>query len=151
MLGEKNSEEKREFDPASILLIVKPGFTDADLVHEISNFLSKRNVTLNLVDGEYLLPYAFLEDLYEEHKGKHFYEDHMNYMKSGPCRIGTVTVTHHPGLEPTSVMDELVRSKTTPSIRLLYARSVRENVVHCSDSPESRVRELKLARSYRLI
>lgn len=151
MTEEKNSEEKREFDPASILLIVKPGFIDIDMVHNISYFLFQRGVILDLVDGEQLLPHAFLEDLYEEHKGKHFYEDHMKYMKSGPCRIGTVTVTHHPGLEPTSVMDELVRSKTTPSIRLLYARSVRENVVHCSDSPDSRIRELKLARSYGLL
>lgn len=148
---EENKEKTR---PAEILVIIKPGFTDRKTVDDITDFFYQRGVQLVLIGEEKPLPLAFLEELYQEHREKSFYQGHMEYMMSGPCLVGVATVDEDQwpdSMEPTKVLDELVRSKTKQSIRSLYGRTIRENVMHCSDSEESRQREHALAKRYKLI
>lgn len=143
------SDEKK----TGLLVIIKPGFTDYRLVEQIFYFLAERGVILILKDGERPLPHEFLKELYKEHEGKHFYEEHMKYMNSGPCRIGTALVDSdkYPDEDPTAVLDGLVRSKIKASVRSMFGKSIRENVMHCSDTPESMETEYKLAKQYQLI
>lgn len=85
-----------------------------------------------------------LEQHYEEHKGKPFYEPLVEFMASGPCVVMVV--------EGERVI-EGIRALTGPtdpiaaapgSIRGDFGTIVRENLIHASDSEESAIRELKI-------
>jgi nucleoside-diphosphate kinase len=79
---------------------------------------------------------------YEEHKGKSFYLDLVRFSLSGPvCAMvwsGNIEVAR------------LLVGSTAPqtavpgSIRGDYACVLPENLIHCSDTPESAAREIEL-------
>lgn len=122
------------------------------MVSEVTKFLSNRGVSLTFFREAEELPVEFLEKLYDEHKHKDFFSGHMDYMKSGPCLVSTAYLdTTAENEDPTVRLGEIVRSKTGPSVRNTFGRSVRENVLHCSDTAEARVSEIELAKSYGLI
>lgn len=81
---------------------------------------------------------------YEEHIGRHYYDDLMGFMTSGPI-IAMV-------LEGEGAIANVraINGKTNPAeaaegtIRKLYAASGSRNAVHASDSPENAAREISI-------
>lgn len=134
-----------------VLVIFKPGFTDPDTVQKVEKFLMEGGFRFIQVNEPELIPREFFEQLYLEHLEKPFYEDNLKYVTSGPCKVCLVTTNAPKDLEPTKALDILVRSKDKPSVRSLYGKNIRENVLHCSDSQESCAREIELAIRYGIL
>ena len=81
---------------------------------------------------------------YAEHIGRHYYEDLVSFMTSGPL-VAMV-------LEGEDAISRVraINGKTNPAeaaegtIRKLYAENGSRNAVHASDSPESAAREIHI-------
>lgn len=134
--------------------LFKPGFTDRTTVDGVRSFLHERGVSIDFVSDEKRLPLEFLQELYQEHEGKDFYEGHMAYVSGGPCRVVVMSLSpqEYPETrDETQVLDRLLRSKTDRSIRSTFGKSIRENVMHISDSAEANERETQFAKKYHLL
>jgi nucleoside diphosphate kinase len=115
------------------LFIVKPdamnrNLTSVLLTRLLNSGLSIKNArttTLSLNESQ---------QLYVDHQEKDFFNDLTSFMASGPCMLVEVT-----GHDCVKRLRDLVTS-----IRNEFATSIRENVVHGSDSSDSASRELKL-------
>lgn len=130
-------EYEREF------VMIKPNSVRRGIIGEIITRLEKRELKItalklkNITENE-------AEELYKEHEGKTFYEELIDFIKSGPVILMIVEgpraidmVRHIIG-----VADPL---KSSPgSIRGEYGLTVGKNIVHASDSPVSAERELKI-------
>jgi nucleoside-diphosphate kinase len=87
---------------------------------------------------------ATLEQHYEEHVGRPFYEPLLEFMTSGPSIAMIVE-----GEEVVKGI-RMLAGATNPleagagTIRGDYATITRENLIHASDSPESAEREIKI-------
>ncbi|QDY76724.1 nucleoside-diphosphate kinase [Streptomyces qinzhouensis] len=126
------------------LVLLKPDAVRRNLVGEILGRIEAKagwtfaGLELRQLDR------ATLEQHYEEHIGKPFYEPLVEFMLSGPVVVLVV--------EGERVI-EGVRRLTGPtdpiaaepgSIRGDFGTIVRENLIHASDSEESAIRELKI-------
>jgi Nucleoside diphosphate kinase len=84
------------------------------------------------------------EKLYDEHKGKSFFEELVNYVTSGPVVCMVIE-----GDDVVQVIRRMIGNtdpKEAPpgTIRGDYALSKSENVIHASDSIEKAQREMSL-------
>lgn len=77
---------------------------------------------------------AALRELYKQHSEKEFFEPLIEFMNSGPLYVI--------GLEGDNCCERL--RGYVAATRSILATSVRENVIHGSDSPEAGVREVGL-------
>lgn len=77
----------------------------------------------------------FAEEHYQEHKGKPFFEELINFITSGPCE--SLIVEGH------GVRDFCVE------LRKVFGASVTKNAMHCSDSAEAGLREINLHFGFR--
>ncbi len=118
------------------LIILKPDTYQRRLVGELISRIERKGLKLA---GMKLMRIS--EDLakkhYSVHVGKHFFDDLLSYIVSGPVVVMVVE-----GTEAISVMRKLVGAtcgfKAEPgSIRGDYSISMRYNMVHASDSQES--------------
>ncbi|ARM75842.1 nucleoside-diphosphate kinase [Acidianus manzaensis] len=124
-------------------VMIKPDGVKRRLIGEIISRLEKRG--LNIVAMKMLrMDRETAEKLYEEHKGKSFFEDLISYILSGPVVCMVIE-----GDEAVSVMRKMIGA-TDPkeaqpgTIRGDYALSKSENVIHASDSPEKAKREMSI-------
>lgn len=129
-------------DDERTLVLVKPEAVQQNLVGPIIKHLEKSGIyvrAIKMMKMDKKTAYA----LYEEHKGKPFYEELVSYMTSGP--IAALIIE---GKDSVSRVRELIGS-TNPSdaaegtIRKMYATSKQKNAVHASDSPVNAVKELE--------
>lgn len=125
------------------LVIYKPDAVSRNLIIDITTTFQNRG--LILVDGVFgQYSREFWEEFYAEHKGKDFYEGLVEYMSSG-----LVYATVWYGDNAIRVCRQLAGA-TDPlqadpgSIRGRYGLTLPMNTVHCSDSPESAEREIRL-------
>ena len=125
------------------LFIVKPDATSRRLTGRILAHVEDRG--FKLVEARYArMTREQCNEFYQEHLGKPFFPDLVDYMTSGPVMICC--------LERESAVATLreVIGATDPSqaaegtIRKLYAESKGRNSVHASDSVASGEREVKL-------
>lgn len=84
------------------------------------------------------------EELYAVHKGKHFFEDLINFVTSGP-----VVAIVLEGDEAVNVVRTMIgptdgRKAPPGTIRGDFALSVQENIIHAADSIEAATREMKV-------
>ncbi|AWR97202.1 nucleoside-diphosphate kinase [Acidianus sulfidivorans JP7] len=124
-------------------VMIKPDGVKRRLIGDIIKRFEKRG--LNIVAMKMLrMDRATAEKLYEEHKGKSFFEDLISYIMSGPVVCMVIE-----GDEAVSVVRKMIGS-TDPkdaqpgTIRGDYALSKAENVIHASDSPEKAKREMSI-------
>ena len=124
-------------------VMIKPDGVKRRLVGEIISRFEKRG--LNIVAMKMVrITRETAEKLYEEHKGKSFFEDLISYITSGPVVCMVIE-----GDEAVSVIRKMIGA-TDPkealpgTIRGDYALSKGENVIHASDSPEKAKREMSL-------
>jgi nucleoside-diphosphate kinase len=124
-------------------IMVKPDGVQRGLVGEIIRRFEQRGfklVALKLVQA----PRALLENHYEEHKGKKFYEPLLAYISSGP-----VVAMVWEGLNVVSVGRKMLGAtdpaKSEPgTIRGDFAIVTGRNIAHGSDSEKSAKREIDL-------
>ncbi|MEM4884970.1 MAG: nucleoside-diphosphate kinase [Saccharolobus sp.] len=124
-------------------VMVKPDGVKRGLIGEIISRFEKRGfkiVALKMTR----MNRQIAEKLYEEHKGKSFFEDLINYVLSGP-----VVCIVLEGEEAVQVVRRMIGNtdpKEAPAgtIRGDYALSKSENVIHASDSIEKAQREISI-------
>jgi nucleoside-diphosphate kinase len=124
-------------------IMIKPDGVQRGLVGDIINRFEKRGyklVALKLLQA----PRVLLENHYEEHKGKKFYEPLLAYIGSGP-----VVAMVWEGLNVISVGRKMLGAtdpaKSEPgTIRGDYAIVTGRNIVHGSDSEKAAKREIDL-------
>ncbi|MDI3473168.1 MAG: nucleoside-diphosphate kinase [Thermotogaceae bacterium] len=122
---------------------IKPDGVRRKLIGEVISRFEKKG--LNLVALKMIkLTREKAEELYKEHVGRDFYEPLIKFITSGPVVMMVLE-----GPRAVEAVRQVVGStdavKAFPgSIRGDFALSVRENVVHASDSVESAEREMKI-------
>jgi nucleoside-diphosphate kinase len=125
------------------LIIIKPGAVARGLVGEVLSRLEKKG--LKIVGLKMLkMSRGKAEELYSVHKGKHFYEELINYITSAPVVVGVVE-----GDDAIQVVRKVIgptNPKEAPpgTIRGDFGISITQNVIHASDSKESAEREIKI-------
>ncbi|MCY0874070.1 MAG: nucleoside-diphosphate kinase [Acidianus infernus] len=124
-------------------VMIKPDGVKRRLIGEIISRFEKRG--LNIIAMKMVrISRETAEKLYEEHKGKSFFEDLISYITSGPVVCMVIE-----GDEAVSVIRKMIGA-TDPkealpgTIRGDYALSKAENVIHASDSPEKAKKEMSL-------
>ncbi|MCG2888531.1 MAG: nucleoside-diphosphate kinase [Sulfolobales archaeon] len=124
-------------------VMIKPDGVRRGLVGEIISRFERRGmkiVAMKMVK----MDRALAERLYEEHKGKSFFEELISYVTSGPVVAMVIEAD-----EAVSVVRKMIGA-TDPkealpgTIRGDYALSKAENVIHASDSPEKASREISI-------
>jgi nucleoside-diphosphate kinase len=121
--------------------IIKPNATgDNNIGNIISIFESKG---LRIAAAKFTqLTKEKAEGFYIEHKERPFFGELVDFMTSGPvmlmCLEGENAVTANREIMGATNPAEAAEG----TIRKLYAKSIGENAVHGSDSPESAQREL---------
>jgi nucleoside-diphosphate kinase len=123
--------------------MIKPDGVKRRLVGEIISRFEKRG--FNIVAMKMVhIDRTTAERLYEEHKGKSFFEELINYITSGPVVCMVVE-----GEEAVTVVRKMIGNtdpKEAPpgTIRGDYALTKAENVIHASDSEEKAKREMNI-------
>lgn len=133
---EKKPVVSDKFDPKhDTIAIIKPGFIN--YLNEILICCSAKSIEVKRM-VKCTLDSKIVDFLYEEHQGKNWHVDNVEYVSSGPVYV---IVFSSPGNTCTDLRD-IVKSIIRPN----YANKVvlRENVIHASDSQEAAQREFNL-------
>jgi len=121
--------------------IIKPDAIERNLIGAITQRFEDNGLRI-VASKMKRLTQTEVEGFYAEHKGRDFYEPLINYMLSAPV-IVQVLEGENAILKNREIMGATDPSKAAPgTIRADFARSVRENSAHGSDSPESAAREI---------
>ena len=126
------------------LVICKPDAVERGLVGEILARLERKG--LRLVAAELrVIDADTAAGHYEEHQGKHFYDDLVSFIGRSPALVAVLE-----GPEDTWAIVRSLMGATNPreavpgTIRGDLALAVTENLVHGSDGAESARREIAL-------
>lgn len=124
-------------------VMIKPDGVKRRIVGEIIHRLEKKG--LEIVDIKLLnLSKELAEEHYSEHKGKKFFDQLIEYITSGPV-IAMVVKGNNAIQAVRQLMGNTDPIKAAPgTIRGDYGLTIRENLVHGSDSLESSKREISL-------
>jgi nucleoside-diphosphate kinase len=124
--------------------IIKPDATARNLDEEINARIRAAGLKIVATKRVEKPTREQIGKFYEEHQGKPFYDDLVDFMTSGPIRVQVLE-----GNNAISRYRELM-GKTDPNeaaegtLRKLYAESKGRNSVHGSDSSVSANREISL-------
>jgi len=134
-------------DLEETLVLVKPDGVARQLTGEILRRIEAKGY--EIVDLKMLTaPRDLLDQHYEEHQGKPFFEPLVEFMQSGPVvavRVaGNAAIAGFRSLagttDPTTAAPGTIRGDLGRD----WGLKVQQNLVHGSDSPESAARELAL-------
>ncbi len=123
------------------LVIVKPDGVRRQLVGEVISRLERKGLKIVALEMMQLdIPTA--ERLYAPHQGKEFFPPLIKFITSGP--IVAMIVEGPDAIHLTRILMGATDSKNAlpGTVRGDYSFSVRENIVHSSDSVESVRREV---------
>lgn len=128
------------------IVIVKPDGVKRGLIGEVIRRIENKDLKITRLRMIYPSTEC-IEQLYDIHKGKSFYEDLVRFMSSGPIVAMVVE-----GDEAIKVVRNLIgptdgREAPPGTIRGDYALSIRENIVHAADSVERAEYEIKVVFS----
>jgi nucleoside-diphosphate kinase len=123
------------------LAILKPDCVKKRLIGKVISHIQDAGFKVSAIKMVKLTPDS-AKGFYEVHNGKHFFNDLVAYMTSGPC----VPIA----LEKENAVEDFRKliGATDPAkaadgtIRKLYADSMQENIVHGSDSDENAAKEI---------
>ena len=124
------------------LVLLKPDAVERKLIGEIVSRFEDKNLTVAAMELRQL-DQAILARHYEEHQGKGFYDDLVEFMSRGPVLAMVVE-----GPEDTWEVVRTMMGATNPrkaapgTIRGDLGILFTENLVHGSDSLESATREI---------
>ena len=126
------------------LVLLKPDAVERKLVGEILSRFERKGLTIVAMQLRNL-DTAILEQHYEEHKGKGFYNDLVSFMSRGPVVALVVE-----GPDDTWQIVRTMMGATNPrealpgTVRGDLGTIFTENLVHGSDSAASADREIKI-------
>ena len=126
------------------LVILKPDAVERGLIGEIVGRLEAKGLRLLAAELRQM-PLEIAERHYEEHRGKPFFGELLEFITRSPSFVAVVE-----GPEDTYAMVRLLMGATDPktaapgTIRGDLGTEMPDNLVHGSDSPESAVREIAL-------
>jgi len=124
-------------------VMIKPDGVERGLVGEIISRFEKKGLRL-LAMKQLRLSREMAEEHYQEHAGKSFLPEVLDYITSGP-----VVAMVWQGTQAVAVVRKLVGA-TNPaeaevaSIRGTYALTIGRNIIHAADSPASAQREMAI-------
>ncbi|MFZ8794447.1 MAG: nucleoside-diphosphate kinase [Acidilobaceae archaeon] len=125
------------------LIVIKPDGVRRGLVGEILSRFERKGFRIRALKMLWMTREQ-AEQFYEVHRGKHFYEELVKFITSGPVVAAVVE-----GESAISVVRLMIgatdgRKAQPGTIRGDYSLSVLENVIHASDSEESFHKEFKV-------
>jgi nucleoside-diphosphate kinase len=125
------------------LVLCKPDAVERKLVGEIIRRLEAKNLTIVALELR-MLDVGVAKAHYEEHEGKPFFNDLVEFITRSPL---VAMVVEGPDAQP--VVRTLMgvtnpRDAAPGTIRGDLAIELSENLIHGSDSPESAAREIEL-------
>jgi nucleoside-diphosphate kinase len=126
------------------LVIVKPDGVERGLVGEIVGRLERKGFRLVAAELRRITPEVAAQH-YDEHQGKHFYDDLVAFITRSPALVMVVegpVGTHRVVRTMMGTTDPLEAAPAT--IRGDLALVTTENLVHGSDSVESAAREIAI-------
>jgi len=123
------------------LSIIKPDGIEKNLIGEIYSRFEKAG--LQIVAARMLhLSQEQAEGFYAVHSERPFYNDLVNYMRSGPVMVtaleGESAINKHREIMGATNPDDAAPG----TIRKDFAASIEENVVHGSDGPDTAAQEI---------
>lgn len=124
------------------LVMIKPNGVRKNLIGEVISRFEKSGLSVSALEMK-ILSKEQAELFYAEHKGKPFYEPLMGFMTSGP--IVAMVVEGEGAVAAVRAIAGATDPKTAlpGTLRHNYGDSVRENLIHASDSIDSADREIK--------
>lgn len=125
----------------STYFMIKPEAVRAQVFGEILQLVTRNRFRVERLEMRTLTRQT-AEAFYAEHHERSFFGELVSYMTSGP-----VVAIELSGEEAQPRLRQLVGATdpadaTPGTVRYMYGRSLQENAVHASDSPESAAREL---------
>ena len=123
--------------------MIKPDGVRRGLVGEIIARFERRGFRIKALKMKWLTREE-AEKLYEVHRGKHFFDELVEFVTSGPV---VAMVLEGPGAIEVvrSMIGSTDPSKAAPgTIRGDYALTIDSNIIHASDSREAYEREVKV-------
>jgi len=123
------------------LSIIKPDGVEKNLIGEIYSRFEKAG--LQIVAARMIhLSQEQAEGFYAVHSERPFYNDLVNYMRSGPVMVtaleGESAINKHREIMGATNPDDA----DPGTIRKDFAASIEENVVHGSDGPDTAAQEI---------
>ena len=123
------------------LAIIKPDAVQRNLIGKIIAHYEQNSLTVAAMKLKQASRYE-AEGFYAEHKARPFFGELVEFMSSSPVVL-IVLRGKNAILRNREIMGATDPSKAADgTIRKLYARSIGENSVHGSDSPQSAEREV---------
>jgi nucleoside-diphosphate kinase len=124
-------------------LMVKPGSVERGLVGEIIGRFEKKGMKIVALKLEQPSR-ELMEEHYEEHRGKAFFEGLISYATSGPAL--SLVIEGEDAIKAARKIAGATDPKEAEpgTIRGDYALDMRRNVIHASDSKEAAIREIAL-------
>ena len=123
--------------------MLKPGVVNRRLVGEVISRLEKKGFKLVGLKMVHVTK-ELAEKHYEEHLGKGFYENLLNYVTSGPVIAMVWQADNCVPLIRKFVGSTDPMNAEQGTIRGDYCMHTNLNIIHASDSDESAEREIKL-------
>ncbi|WP_165442871.1 nucleoside-diphosphate kinase [Senegalia massiliensis] len=124
-------------------IMIKPDGIQRGIMGEIISKIEKKG--FKIIQAKLFEPSrALVEEHYEEHKGKTFFNDLINYILSGPVMAMEVKGEFAVEVMRNMIGDKDPKLAALGTIRGEFANSMNTNVIHGSDSRESAKRELDL-------
>ncbi len=124
------------------LVMIKPNGTRRNIVGKvISRFESSRLKVVRLEMKTFTRDEA--AEFYKEHKGKYYFDPLLDFIVSGPI-VAIVLEGENAIANVRTIIGATDPEKASPgTLRYDLADSMRENLVHASDGPESAKREIE--------
>lgn len=123
------------------LSIIKPDGTERNLVGKIISRFEEEGLSIAAMQLKWLSRRE-AEGFYAVHKARPFFGELVDFMISGPVVI-MVLEGNNAIAKNREIMGATDPSKAAPgTIRKLFAKSIGENTVHGSDSPETAKTEI---------
>ncbi|MCE4624748.1 MAG: nucleoside-diphosphate kinase [Desulfurococcales archaeon] len=125
------------------LVLVKPDGVRRGLIGEVIRRFERKGLKIRALKMVWLSREK-AEEFYSVHRGKHFFNDLIEFITSGPIVAMVLE-----GDEAINVVRLMIgatdgRKAQPGTIRGDFALSIQDNVVHASDSEESFEREFKV-------
>jgi len=125
----------------SFFVMLKPDAVSRNLMGTIISRFEKKG--FDITELKMIQPTRTLaESHYEEHRGKDFFERVVNFTISG--RVVAIKMFGNIDVARRLIGDTIPWCAEPGTIRGDFANKLPQNLVHCSDSPESAIRELEL-------
>ncbi|NBI07689.1 nucleoside-diphosphate kinase [Senegalia massiliensis] len=124
-------------------IMIKPDGIQRGIMGEIISKIEKKG--FKIIQAKLFEPSrALVEEHYEEHKGKTFFNELINYILSGPVMAMEVKGEFAVEVMRNMIGDKDPKLAASGTIRGEFANSMNTNVIHGSDSIESAHLELDL-------